>query len=44
MPNMTLADHAEAWTREQGRKVPRRNTKAWQRMYERWVRWAFADV
>jgi hypothetical protein len=41
---MTLADHAEAWWREQGNRVSRRDTKAWQRMYERWVAWAFSDL
>jgi hypothetical protein len=40
---MTLADHAESWWREQGKRVPQRKTTAWQRMYERWVEFAFAD-
>ena len=31
---MTLADHAEAWWREQGKRVPRRSTARWQQMYE----------
>ena len=39
----TLADHAEAWHKEQGKPVPCRDTKAWQEMYEEWVNWAFAD-
>ena len=40
---MTFADHAEAWTYDQGKKVPRdRRTKAWMRMYVRWAEWAFA--
>jgi len=38
---MTLAEHAEAWWREQGRKVPKRNTKKWREMYEKWIRFAF---
>ena len=40
---MTLADHAEAWTREQGKQVPARNTPEWETMYEKWVEFAFAD-
>jgi hypothetical protein len=34
MPEMTLADHAEAWWREMGEKLPRRDTDEWRRMYE----------
>lgn len=41
---MTLADHAEAWYRERGKKVPLRGTPAWMRMYRRWARWAFARL
>mgnify|MGYP001571700503 CR=1 FL=1 len=41
---LTLADHAEAWTRERGRKVPRRNTNAYRQMYEKWATWAFSDL
>ena len=44
MPEMTLADHAEAWWREQGKEVPSRDTDEWQAMYETWVAWAFADL
>ncbi len=44
MPDTTLAEHAEAWWREQGKEVSRRNTKEWQRMYETWVAWAFSDL
>lgn len=40
---MTLADHAEAWTREQCAPVPPRGTAEWQAMYERWHEWAFRD-
>jgi hypothetical protein len=40
---ITLADHAEAWWLEQGKRVPRRKTKAWQRMYVKWIEFAFAD-
>ena len=40
---MTFAEHAEAWWQEQGNKVPKRGTKAWLSMYEKWVEFAFAD-
>lgn len=39
---LTLADHAEAWTRKQGQPVPPRKTPAWQAMYEAWHAYAFA--
>ena len=41
---MTLGDHAEAWQREQGKKVPPRSSAEWQKMYEAWATWAFADL
>ena len=44
MPEMTLADHAEAWWREQGKKVPPPDTDEWRAMYEAWVAWAFGDL
>ncbi len=44
MAEMTLADHAEAWTREHGKEVPARGTAEWQAMYEPWATWAFADL
>ncbi len=44
MKEMTLADHAEAWWRENGRTLPPRGTAEWQAMYETWVDWAFADL
>jgi len=40
---MTLAEHAEAWWREKGRRVPKRDTPQWDTMYETWVEWAFKD-
>ena len=43
MPQMTLAEHAEAWWREQGKEVPDRETSAWQEMYEQWIEYAFAE-
>ena len=44
MPEMTLAEHAEAWWREQGKDVPPRGTAQWRTMYETWVEWAFSDL
>ena len=41
---MTLAEHAEYWSREQGKEVPPRDTDQWQSMYETWVEWAFSDL
>ena len=41
---MTLADHAEYWQREQGKQVPARDTKEWQEMYETWATWAFSNL
>jgi hypothetical protein len=41
---MTLAEHAEAWWREQGNALPARETDKWERMYEAWVEWAFIDL
>lgn len=41
---MTLADHAEHWCREQGKDVPPRDSDEWQAMYETWAVWAFSDL
>jgi len=38
---VTLAEHAEAWTRERGEIVPPRDSEAWGAMYEKWIDWAF---
>lgn len=40
----TLADHADAWWREKGNEVPDRGTAEWQKIYEAWAAWAFADL
>jgi len=40
--SMTLAQHAEAWYREQGVDMPS-DPVARQSMYEAWVEWAFQD-
>ena len=39
---MTLAEHAEYWWRQEGKEVPPRGTDQWQAMYETWVNWAFS--
>ena len=39
----TLAWHAEQWWIEKGNKVPSRDTKEWQNMYEEWIEFAFKD-
>ncbi len=44
MPDKTLADHAEAWWKEQGEEVPIRHTEAWKLMYKEWVEYAFKDM
>jgi len=41
---MTLGEHAESWWKEQGKEVPLRGSKEWQKMYEAWVEWAFSDL
>jgi hypothetical protein len=38
---ITLADHAEAWWKEQGNTVPERHTPNWKEMYQKWVAYAF---
>ena len=43
MKDLTLADHAELWARENGLDVPERETAQWAKMYERYIEWAFAD-
>lgn len=40
---MTFADHAEAWTREQGIDVPERGTEEWYKMYHKWHSFAFQN-
>jgi hypothetical protein len=42
MTEKTLADHAEAWAKSRGERVPPRNTDAWRDMYERWIEHAFS--
>lgn len=39
--DVTLAEHAEAWWSERGYVVPRRKTKAWNTMYQKWINYAF---
>jgi hypothetical protein len=40
---LILADHAELWRQEQGRKLPPRYTPEWTAMYEAWHTFAFRD-
>lgn len=40
---LTLADHADLWWQEQGRKLPPSNTVEWTAMYEAWHTFAFAS-
>ena len=40
----TLADHAEFWWKEQGNKVPKRNTPEYEDMYQQWVEFAFDSL
>jgi hypothetical protein len=44
MPELTLADHAEAWWTEQGNPLPPRSSVAWTTMYEVWIDYAFAGL
>ena len=37
----TLANIAETWWKEQGHSCPKRNTKAWKKMYREWIEFAF---
>ena len=43
MTELTLADYAEAWHRDRGIAVPKRETAEWLEMYERWVDYAFEN-
>ena len=38
---LTLADSAEAWIKEQGLEVPERETVEWEVMYSKWIDFAF---
>lgn len=42
MTEMTLADHAEAWWKEQEKTVPERGTGEWDKMYAEWIDYAFS--
>lgn len=42
--DITLAEHAEAWWKEKGKKVPTKGTKEWKKMYETWANWAFSNM
>lgn len=38
---VTLEEHAEEWQRERGKRVPKRGTKAHDKMYDEWINYAF---
>ncbi len=40
--DLSLADHAEMWWKEQGKEVPAKDSKEWKDMYEQWITFAFA--
>jgi hypothetical protein len=40
---MTLADHAESWMKENGYKIPSRESTEWKNLYEKWIDYAFSD-
>lgn len=41
---ISLADHAEMWWFEHSNDIPNRETKSWNEMYEKWVKFAFEDL
>ena len=43
MKEMTLADHAEAWHKENGNSIPARDSEEWEVMYQSWIDFAFSD-
>lgn len=42
-PEMTGADHAKAWARENGETIPDPGTPEWDALYERWNEFAFSE-
>ena len=40
---LTLADHAELWAKENGIVVPSKDTTKYEDMYRKWIEYAFAD-
>jgi len=40
---MTLAEHAEAWWKENGNMVPPKDTLEYENMYEKWHEFAFQN-
>jgi len=39
--DLTLADHAEAWMKENGHEVPPRKSEEWNELYTQWLDYAF---
>jgi len=42
--NTKLYEHAEMWWEKQGNTVPYKGTKAYKKMYNRWIAFAFTDM
>ena len=40
---LPLSVHAEAWAKDQGIRIPPRDTPEWVEMYESWIEYAFED-
>ena len=38
---LTMADHAESWMKENGYVIPERHTEEWKRLYAKWIDYAF---
>lgn len=41
---MSVADHAEAWWQEQGNEIPTYPSIEWNKMYEKWIDYAFEGI
>lgn len=41
---MTMADHARAWYRERGHRMPATSTKRGRKMYDSWQKMAFSHM
>jgi hypothetical protein len=41
--DIRMMHRAERWWKERGRKIPRRGTPAWHKMYDLWMEFAFED-
>ncbi len=41
---MTMKEHAIEWWREQGHEIPDLDSPEWERMYAKWVDFAFQNM